>query len=67
MMKYCRLVLTINTTVHRFYYSSQYCNSALKQVVKKEPPHNSYIINPFTPELKKCILPTFQKAIVWVM
>ena len=21
-------------------------------------------INPFTPELKKCILPTFQKAIV---
>ena len=24
-------------------------------------------INPFTPELKKCILPTFQKAIVWVM
>ena len=23
--------------------------------------------NPFTPELKKCILPTFQKAIVWVM
>ena len=22
--------------------------------------------NPFTPELKKCILPTFQKAIVWV-
>ena len=25
------------------------------------------MINPFTPELKKCILPTFQKAIVWVM
>ena len=24
-------------------------------------------LNPFTPELKKCILPTFQKAIVWVM
>ena len=24
-------------------------------------------VNPFTPELKKCILPTFQKAIVWVM
>ena len=24
-------------------------------------------INPFTPELKKCILPTFQIAIVWVM
>ena len=24
-------------------------------------------IDPFTPELKKCILPTFQKAIVWVM
>ena len=24
-------------------------------------------INPFTPELKKCILPTFQKAIVWVV
>ena len=24
-------------------------------------------IKPFTPELKKCILPTFQKAIVWVM
>ena len=24
-------------------------------------------INPFTPELKKCILPAFQKAIVWVM
>ena len=23
--------------------------------------------NPSTPELKKCILPTFQKAIVWVM
>ena len=23
--------------------------------------------NPFTPELKMCILPTFQKAIVWVM
>ena len=23
--------------------------------------------NPFTSELKKCILPTFQKAIVWVM
>ena len=29
----------------------------------------NYIIsvNPFTPELKKCILPTFQKAIVRVM
>ena len=26
-----------------------------------------FTINPFTPELKKCILPTFQKAIVWVM
>ena len=26
-----------------------------------------YTINPFTPELKKCILPTFQEAIVWVM
>ena len=25
------------------------------------------LVNPFTPELKKCILPTFQKAIVWVM
>ena len=24
-------------------------------------------LNPFPPELKKCILPTFQKAIVWVM
>ena len=24
-------------------------------------------VNPFTPDLKKCILPTFQKAIVWVM
>ena len=24
-------------------------------------------VNPFTPELKNCILPTFQKAIVWVM
>ena len=24
-------------------------------------------LNSFTPELKKCILPTFQKAIVWVM
>ena len=24
-------------------------------------------INPFAPELKKCILPTFQKVIVWVM
>ena len=23
--------------------------------------------NPFTPELKQYILPTFQKAIVWVM
>ena len=22
------------------------------------------LLNPFTPELKKCILPTFQKAIV---
>ena len=31
--------------------------------------HSKYVscINPFTPELKKCILPTFQKAIVWVM
>ena len=25
---------------------------------------NIIIFNPFTPELKKCILPTFQKAIV---
>ena len=25
------------------------------------------VINPFTPELKKCILPTFQNVIVWVM
>ena len=24
-------------------------------------------VNPFTPELKKCILPTFQKVIVCVM
>ena len=28
---------------------------------------NGWQLNPFTPELKKCILPTFQKAIVWVM
>ena len=26
-----------------------------------------HVINPFTSELKKCILQTFQKAIVWVM
>ena len=26
-----------------------------------------FYINPFTPEFKKCILPTFQKVIVWVM
>ena len=25
---------------------------------------NSLMVNPFTPELKKCIPPTFQKAIV---
>ena len=30
-------------------------------------PTKKLMFNPFTPELKKCILPTFQKAIVWVM
>ena len=29
--------------------------------------HFSQTFNPFTPDLKKCILPAFQKAIVWVM
>ena len=28
--------------------------------------HYLFSVNPFTPELKKCILPTFQKVIVWV-
>ena len=38
------------------------------RVINKNPfdARTDPTFNPFTPELKKCILPAFQKAIVWV-
>ena len=57
-----------NRTLVVFILSSQYWKLHWWQQWKWNGIERAaVIVNPFTPELKKCILPTFQKAIVWVM
>ena len=58
---YISLYIKWTCSVSRLLFCALRCGAISKSS------SSSTSFNPFTPELKKCILPTFQKAIVWVM